>query len=267
MDLEQLMRILTGGMGGGGFGMPGGAGLGVQGAPMDMSTGAVNPGIGVEGAGMPPPEPAPPLPPSLTGGPPAQPDYGTGPGQITRPTVPGTATPRGNYIDTLTDYIRKGTDALRGGGGMPAATPPAPTSLGEALQPQPLPEQLVPRPEPGVPVPQPRPPMPAPQPAQGYYGGSPETNPNLKPITGAGGQQQRSPQDISKLLGGIKQPQGPDVVKPSTPAAHQTRAIGPSDLMALLASIGMGGHRSQRMPTTLGQALELKPSSWGGIYG
>lgn len=136
-------------------------------------------------------------------------------------------------------------------------------SLGEALQPQPAP---------GTPMPMSRPPGlglgtaggtgPG---SPGNYGGSPATNPNLRPIgspaTPAG------PADIGKMLQGIKMPQGPDVVKPSTPAAHQTRAIGPSDLMALLASLGMGGHRSQRTPTTLGQALELKPSAWGGMYG
>lgn len=141
-------------------------------------------------------------------------------------------------------------------GGVPYPQIPTPTSLGEALQPQP------------APMPMPRPP------GMGSVGGGGEgvlgTNiptPQPRPPGAPGATTPGGGQDIAKMLQGIKVPQGPDVVKPSTPAAHQTRAIGPSDLMALLASLGMGGHRSQRTPTTLGQALELKPSAWGGMYG
>ena len=134
-------------------------------------------------------------------------------------------------------------------------------SLGEALEPQPAP---------GTPMPMARPPgLGAPGSGAGgggrpgYFGGSPETNPNLKPQAGAAPQ----PQDIAKMLQGIKTPQGPDVVKPSTPAAPQMKAPGASELLQLLSALGMGAGRSTRMPTTLGQALELKPSAWGGMYG
>ena len=145
--------------------------------------------------------------------------------------------------------------------GVPYPQVPTPTSLGEALQPA------------GPPAPPP--PMPMARPpglgggggggSPGYFGGSPATNPNLKPIGSPAAPA--GPADIGKMLQGIKQPQGPDVVKPSTPAAHQTKAVGNSELLQLLQALMPGTSRGMRMPTTLGQALELKPSSWGGIYG
>lgn len=145
--------------------------------------------------------------------------------------------------------------SYQGVGGLPAAQPPA--TLGEALQPA------------GSGPPGYTPQGPELPGSGGYYGGSPATNPLLKPTGTAapGGQQQRGPQDIAKMLGGIKMPQGPDVVKPSTPAAPQRQAVASSELMNLLTAL-FGGHaRSGRMPTTLGQSLEGRPAAWGGLYG
>lgn len=123
----------------------------------------------------------------------------------------------------------------------------------------------------GTPLPTPRPSDlgSAMEPSPGYYGGSPtgpNANPNLIPIGSPGGQP-GAPMDLAKVLGGIKAPPPPDIVKPGQAAAPQTRQIGSSELLGLLQSLMPGLSRGLRMPTTLGQALELKPPQWGGMYG
>jgi hypothetical protein len=228
--LLALLQRMWGGGGGGDIG--GGAAPGFGGSGVPYGT----PSAGVPTAGIPAaPEDVSPMPVEPPPGP-----------RLQMPTM-----------DSL-----KGAIGLGGGapnpmmsptGGVPYPQVPTPTSLGEALQPAPPPAPPPPMPMArppglgmapptgGVPTPQPRPP------------GAPGATP--------------PGQDIAKMLQGIKQPQGPDVVKPSTPAAHQTKAVGQSELLALLSALGGGGGRSMRMPTTLGQALELKPSAWGGVYG
>jgi len=128
------------------------------------------------------------------------------------------------------------------------------TGIGDALEPKPAP----------VPMPMARPPGLG-QGTPGNYGGSPETNPLLKPIGSPA--TPKPPLDIAKLLGGITKPAGPDVVKPSTPAQPQRGQMGQSELMQLLQALMPGAGRGMRMPTTLGQAMDLKPSAWGGVYG
>lgn len=234
MQLYQALGLGGGATGGGGVPGSGTPGFGGSGVPYGTPSAGV-PTAGIPGA----PEDVSPMP-------------------VEPPPGPGLRMPT---MDSFKSAIGLGgagpSPMMPPTGGVPFGNPSQ--SLGAALEPQPAP---------GTPMPMPRPTgLGAPAGGggtRGNYGGSPATNPNLRPIGSPAAPQ--GPADIAKLLGGIKQPQV-DVVKPSTPAAHQTRAIGPSDLMALLASLGMGGHRSQRTPTTLGQALELKPSSWGPMYG
>lgn len=239
MDPQLMMQLFSalglGGQGGGGAPPPTPGGFG--GSPVPYGT----PSAGVPTAGVPAsPQDVSPMPVEQSGW---------------RPQMPT----MDSFKSALGMSVPPPSPMMAPTGGVPNAgvsgVGMAPTSLGEALEPQPAP---------GTPMPQARPPGLG-QPQAGNYGGSPATNPNLRPIDSPAAA--KGPMDLAKILGGIKQPQGPDVVKPSTPAAHQTRQIGPSDLMALLTSLGMGGHRSQRTPTTLGQALELKPAAWGGIYG
>jgi hypothetical protein len=195
-----------------------------------------------------------------------------------QPAIPNVAGAGALPMSTDASAMQPSMDSTTG---MPTGAPPMPPNAapmsarpGVNYAPQTqtmntLGDALEPRPAPGIPIPQPRPAdLGAGTP--GYYGGSPETNPNLKPMgstAGAGGQTSRAPMDIAKLLGGIKQPTGPDVVKPSTPAAPQRGQMGGSELMSLLQALMPGIGRGLRSPTTLGQAMELKPSAWGGIYG
>jgi hypothetical protein len=231
--LLALLQRMWGGGGGGDLG--GGATPGFGGSAVPFGT----PSAGVPTGGIPAsPQDVSPMPVEPPPGP-----------RLQMPTM-----------DSLKSAI-----GLGGGGPSPMMSPtggvpyggPSQTmsSLGEALQPQPAP---------GTPMPMPRPPglgmAPPPTPPTGGVP-TPQPRPPGAPQSPAGGQ------DIAKMLQGIKMPQGPDVVKPSTPAAHQTKAVGNSELLQLLQALMPGTSRGMRMPTTLGQALELKPSSWGGIYG
>lgn len=72
-----------------------------------------------------------------------------------------------------------------------------------------------------------------------------------------GGSQAMTPGASNALvaaLRGASQPAKPDVVKPSTPAAPQTRAIQGGDFMALLQSLS-NPRRPLQTPQTLGGAL------------
>lgn len=77
-------------------------------------------------------------------------------------------------------------------------------------------------------------------------------------------QAQAAPQaggfDASKLtkaLSGVQAPKSPDVVKPSTPAAPQMRAIQSGELLALLQSLGAGRAQAAARPVTLGGTLGI----------
>lgn len=231
-------------------------------------------GGGAQGGAMPPLAPQPPIPNIAEAGALPQsvqpgiqdqgPTVGSGgPAQRYSGPVDPTQSPM-NMIRQLFNSQPTGPSSMSPTGGVPfpnGPNGPQPSNIGEALEPSPG------TPAPGIPMPMARPPgLGAPMP--GNYGGSPETNPNLRPIGGpAGAQPGKGPMDIAKLLGGISKPSGPDVVKPSTPAQPQRGQMGASQLMAILQSLMPGMGRGMRMPTTLGQAMDLKPSAWGGMYG
>lgn len=243
--MEELLQMLFGGGQGAGAAL---GGPGAGGVPAPTMPGAGNPNPGLSGSPVPYGAETAALPGSVG---PAPQDLGPSPGS-------------GGPADTMTQLRGALGVGQPGTPMMPGSQPvryQAPTmSLGEALQPAPPPS--------ATPMPISRPPGLGAGGAgatPGNYGGSPETNPNLKPVGSPA--TKTPPVDLTKLLSGIKPPARPDVVKPSTPAAPQMKAPGASELLQLLSALGMGGSRGMRMPTTLGQALELKPSAWGGVYG
>lgn len=112
-----------------------------------------------------------------------------------------------------------------------------------------------------VPLPRARPPMDIrPEAVQGgFYGGSPETNPNLAPV---GGAAPKGP-DLLKTLQGIKAPPAPDVQRVSTPhpLAGRTPPNNPQMMQMLLAA--MQGGAGDVKPMTLASAIPGIPTRRG----
>lgn len=114
-------------------------------------------------------------------------------------------------------------------------------------------------PQTGAPtLPNPQPPS---RPDAGNYGGSPETNPALKPLAGGPQTQPGAGNALTNALRGVVVPKPPDAQKVSTPAAPRpTAAIKGGELLQLLellnASSNAGaGNQALKLPSTLGGAL------------
>lgn len=116
-------------------------------------------------------------------------------------------------------------------------------------------EVPLPRPRPGVGDPLDiRPPAARPD----FYGGSPETNPNLRPI----GSPQGGP-DMLKALQGVKAPPPPDVQKVSTPGVISGRAPTANPQMMQMLLAAMQGGAGDVKPMTLAGALPGVPTRRG----
>lgn len=150
---------------------------------------------------------------------------------------------------------------MNAGATAPPLLPPQPPSIPPAAQgPAYGPPQMMGRPPPPPDVGDSLNPQPAKLPTPGYYGGSPATNPNLKPVDSAAPATPAG-SGLVNALKGVTVPKPPDPQKVSTPAAARPgTAIKTGELLQLMQLLGGGGGgsaaaNSYQLPSTLGAAL------------